>query len=234
MQWHPRTSLAIGAAVAVFLVGLIVGRMLTDGAAPEAAITGPGPAAHLPDAPAPQQPRGRFPRTRTGAVEAATAYGIAIDGPGLLDADARRTLLDEIATDDARGDLASTLAEGAEFIASNLGLTSDRIDDPGFVWRVVPGGWQVRSYDGARATVAIWATGLAVAEGRPLADPGWRTTEIDLAWERDDWRLVAFRSEPGPAPSLAADAADPTVGARINAFVAYEPAVADRSAGGTR
>ena len=85
-----------------------------------------------------------------------------------------------------------------------------------------------------RATVAIWATGVVLADGRPLAMPEWRTTEVELVWERDDWRLIAFATTPGPAPSLAGDASTAGIATRINAFIPYGLTVADPSAEATR
>ena len=232
MGHRSRSTVLIAVAAITFLAGLVAGRGLSlhlevkpaddDVAqAPRASST-----THhgIPSSP----PRG-FRRSREGAVEAATAYGLALDGPLLLDEPKRSALLQDIASGEARADLESTLARGADLIITNLGLTEDHIDDPGFVWRVVPGGWQVRSYDEARATVAIWATGVVLADGQPLAMPEWRTTEVELVWERGDWRLVGFTTTPGPAPSLAGEVAGDGVATQINAFAPYGLTVAGSS-----
>jgi hypothetical protein len=237
MDLRSRSTVLIAAAAVTFLAGLAAGRGLSGSPevepgdddvvqAPHASITTRDGA--------PASPSRGFPHSREGAVEAATSYGLALDGPRLLDASRRSALLRDISSDGARADLESTLARGADLIVTNLGLTEDRLDDPGFVWRVVPGGWQVRSYDGTRATVAIWATGVVLADDQPLAMPEWRTTEVELVWERDDWRLVGFTTTPGPAPSLAGKVAGDGVATRINAFTPYRLSVADPTAGATR
>lgn len=237
MDLRSRPTVLIAAAAITFFAGLAAGRTFTSSPAPQTND------AAAPDAQADASPshdeasKARatgFPQTRDGAVEAATTYGLALDGPLLLDPSRRSALLEDIASDAARTELESTLARGADLIVINLGLTDDRISEPGFVWRVVPGGWQVRSYNGTRATVAIWATGVVLADGRPLAMPEWRTTEVELVWERGDWRLVGFTTTPGPAPSLAGDPGTAGVTARINAFNPYDLNVAAPSAEATR
>lgn len=238
MDLRSRRTVLIAAAAITFFAGLAAGKALTSSPAPqtddEAAVPdAQGDASPSHDG-APEAPAPGFPHTRDGAVEAATAYGLALDGPLLLDPSRRAALLRDIASDAARAELESTLTRGADLIVANLGLTDDRISEPGFVWRVVPGGWQVRSYDGTRATVAIWATGVVLADGQPLAMPEWRTTEVELLWERDDWRLIGFTTTPGPAPSLAGDAGTAGIAARINAFTPYHLTVADPSAEATR
>ena len=237
MGLRSRPMVLIAAAAITFFAGLAAGRALTSspGPQPDAAAVpdNQADASPLHDAAA-EAPDTGFPHTRDGAVEAATTYGLALDGPLLLDPTKRSALLGDIASDAARAEVESTLARGADLIVSNLGLTDDRISEPGFVWRVVPGGWQVRSYDGTRATVAIWATGVVLADGRPLAMPEWRTTEVELVWERDDWRLVGFTTMPGPAPSLAGDAGTSGIASRINAFTPYRLTVAASDAEATR
>ena len=238
MDLRPHSTVLIAAAAITFLAGLAAGRAVSSPPEQEAReVAVPDTRANSSrstqdESPAPPPPG--FPQTRDGAVEAATSYGLAIDGPLLLDAPRRSALLRDIASVDARANLESTFARGADLIVTNLGLTDDRTSDPGFVWRVVPGGWQLRSYERTRATVAIWATGVVLADGQPLAMPEWRTTEVELVWERDDWRLVGFATTPGPAPSLAGDVAGNGVATRINAFTPYGLTVVDPSAGATR
>lgn len=114
---------------------------------------------------------------------------------------------------------------GAEILASQLGLTADVADEPGFVWRSVPAGWQVRQYRGGDATVALWGTGVVVSEGRQLDQPGWFTTEFQLRWERDDWRVVAMETVRGPHPPSAGTAAVSHIGRRIAEFEPFEVTV---------
>ena len=162
-----------------------------------------------------------YPRTAQGAVAAATAYGLALDGPALFDPEHRDTVLDAVAAKDAREDLAEALYEGAELISSQLGVDRGSAHDPGFVWRVVPGGWQLRDYDRSSATVAIWAAVVVMLDDRLLIEPGWQTSEVELVWERDAWRLVGFRTEPGPNPAFAGGPGVDAVGQQINEFAPF-------------
>jgi hypothetical protein len=182
------------------------------------------------DGPAGVPDRAVFSRSAEGAVAAATAYGLALDGPEVFDPDHRERVLDEVASVRARDELGATFDEALELIATHLSIDAVRGDDPGFVWRVVPGGWQLRDFDPHAATVAIWAVVVVMADDALLVEPGWRTTEVSLAWERGGWRLVGFQTEPGPNPAGTAGApGGVSVGRQINAFAPYrhwpDPAV---------
>lgn len=165
-------------------------------------------------------------RTRDGAVVAATAYAVAMDGPGILDSEQRRELLDQIAATEARDRLDAVLGRVGSVLTGQLGLTPSVLADDTFVWRAVPAGWQVHAYAADHAQVAVWGTGIAMANGRPLAQPAWRTTIVDLTWERGDWRVVSVRSEPGPQPPIAGnESTGEQVAPEINRFepFAYAP-----------
>jgi hypothetical protein len=163
-----------------------------------------------------------FPRSPEGAVAAATAYGLALDGPEVFDAEHRAQVLDALAAAGARDDLEAAFGEGLDLIMTHLGLDASAREDPGFVWRVVPGGWQLREFDRDGATVAIWAAVVVIANDVLLVEPGWRTTEVTLVWESGAWRLVGFQTEPGPNPTFVAGAVrGEPVGRQINAFAPY-------------
>lgn len=198
---------AASAVIGILLLvtGFVAGRAVTSGSTTDTGADTPAPAptatgvATQPTAEA--SPRSaEHRRTRDGAVAAATAYGIALDGPGLLVPEARRELIEEVAAAGARRDLEEVLGRVAALLTSRLGLTADAVSGDTFVWRTVPAGWQIRRFEADRAVVAVWATGVAMAHGRLLAQPGWRTAEVELVWERGAWRLVGFRSQPGPEP----------------------------------
>jgi hypothetical protein len=161
-----------------------------------------------------------YPRTREGAVAAATAYALALDNPNIFDAGYRLAVLEEIAAAATRAELVAAFDEGLGLIGSQLHLDAEVVSDPGFVWRAVPGGWQVSDYDRTSASVGVWTAVMAIADGRLLVQPSWRTTEVTLVWERGGWRLVGFHTGPGPDPTLlSADAG--AVARQINAFEPY-------------
>lgn len=225
--WVP----ALVAGLVLFGSGFASGRAVDDAAEPV-----PGSEADLsrefdtgaPDESDLETPRevetsrsngGRYPRTEEGAVAAATAYALALDAPAMFDERRRTELLAEFATQEGRDELDSIFAQLVDDLAFRFALTPDVLSDDTFVWRAVPAGWQLRSYDGERVVVAIWATGVAIARGRSLVAPGWGTTEVELVWERGTWRLAGMYSEPGPEPPLVGDEVDGVAAARsMNAF----------------
>lgn len=154
-------------------------------------------------------------RTAGGAVRTAVALTSAFDGPGLLDERRRERLLDTFVADDARQTLGESLGEVARLITTRLNLDGDDLDHPELVLRSVPAGARVDTFTPDRAVVAIWGTGVVVARGLPLVQPGWRTTEVELAWERNAWRLVAFRSKPGPEPPAVGGTSEAELQARL-------------------
>lgn len=163
-----------------------------------------------------------YPRSPEGAVAAATAYGLALDGPEVFDAEHRESVLDAVASAEARDELEVAFDAGLEVISTQLGLDARARNGPGFVWRVVPGGWQVRQFDRDRATVAIWAAVVVMADDLLLVEPGWQTTEVTIVWEHGGWRLVGFQTEPGPNPMLATRQGGEPMGRQINAFAPYD------------
>lgn len=197
--------------VSLFASGVAAGRGLADDGGTDAdtsgGVTAGGatphgrvPRAAQPDASGAERRAGA--RSLEGAVAAAAALVTAFDGPGMLDPARRERLLTRHSASDARERLGEVLRSAADTVTTRLGLDAEQLRDSGFVWRVVPAGWQIHDFDRDRAVVAVWATGVVIARGLPLTQPGWRTTEVEVVWERGDWRLVGFRSEPGPEPPL--------------------------------
>jgi len=158
-------------------------------------------------------------RDEDGAVRTAVLLTTAFDGAGLLDDLRRRELLAAHAASDHREELARTLGDVARLIRDELGLDVDDLESPDFVWRSIPAGVHVESFGADRAVVAVWGTGVVIARGLPLVQPGWRTTYVEMVWEDGAWRLIAFRSEAGPEPPTVGGTSDAGLQARlINAF----------------
>lgn len=218
------TWAVLGGFVVVFALGLLAGRAISGRTAEADA-----PDGHSRDEPSSALGAGSdhgreersevgFSRDRVGAVEAAASYATRIDGPAFLDEVRRERLLDEFASEAARDELSAGLARAAEVIVARLELTSEVIGDEGFVWWSVPVGWQLVRYSPDEAVVAIWGTGVVVADDRQLDQPGWATVEVTLHWERDTWRLAGLRNEAGPTPPLGGAPRAGQVGRQIAAF----------------
>jgi hypothetical protein len=218
-----RQAPLLAAAAVMLVVGILIGRA-TAGAAP-AQEEPPEPAATANAQDALDGPsrteRGvavGFPRTMEGAVAAAAEYIGALDaGRGLVPAE-RAAVLDTIAADGQHEQLEARMAAGLDILVENFGLTPDVVGDPDFVARTIPAGYQISAYDGAEATVRLWSTSVFFAAGRHASSGDWSTETVTLRWDRDDWRLVALESEPGPAPPDTPTPPVPGAGERINAF----------------
>lgn len=168
-------------------------------------------------------------RSEAGAVRAAVVLTTAFDGIGLLDDRRRESLLAEHAAADHRDELDRTLGEVARLIRDRLGAEITQLDSPEFVWRSVPAGVRVESFTSERTVVAVWGTAVVVARGLPLVQPGWRTTHVEMAWEHDAWRLVAFRSESGPEPPAVSGTPEAASQARLINEFAPLPTVVDQT-----
>jgi hypothetical protein len=215
----------LGLGVVAVLIVLAVSRVTSSpvsdgGPAATGPANGEAAATAAAEPSSPMERGAEYPRTREGAVAAATAYALALDNPDILDAGYRLAVLEEIAAEATRAELVTAFDEGLGLIGSQLHLDAEVASDPGFVWRAVPGGWQVSDYDRTSASVGVWTAVMAIADGRLLVQPSWRTTEVTLVWERGGWRLVGFHTGPGPDPMLvSADAG--AVARQINAFEPY-------------
>jgi hypothetical protein len=212
------------AAAAVVLVVLAFGRLTPSSEehgsrAAGSAIEATEPHAERPRVEVDVSADSGFPRTREGAVAAATAYALALDNPRILDPDHREQVLADIAAEASLRELQAVFDEGLALISSQLHLDANVVDDLDFVWRAVPGGWRVVAFDRTTATVAVWSAVMAIADGLLLAEPGWRTTEVALVWEREAWRLVGFQTGSGPDPARTLEAG--SVARQINAFEPY-------------
>ncbi len=65
-----------------------------------------------------------------------------------------------------------------------------------------------------RARVELWNVSVLAREGIAPPQASWATSTIDLAWERDGWRVSAVRVTPGPAPILS-DASVPATATEL-------------------
>ena len=59
------------------------------------------------------------------------------------------------------------------------------------------------SLDTDRATVEVWAVLVVGVPTAGAARQAWRTVTVELAWEREDWRIDGWQARSGPTPALA-------------------------------
>lgn len=163
--------------------------------------------------------------SRDGAVAAATSYATLLSGPLILDARRRHAAIAAVAAPAAEADLQRTFDQLAPLLAKGL-----RAGQPGsaggaaqLVLRAIPVGWRLDSYDGARAQVAIWSTGIGGSTAGIPVQEAWGITTIGLAWVVGDWRVTSAKTEDGPVPVAddATPADAPALGRQAQDFKEY-------------
>lgn len=211
------------ALAAAFFAGIAVSRGNPDGAARPVLAASPaadapdlerrsGPTAVIDGAPA------GFARTPDGAVTAAAAF--VTTGQALLDVDplSAETAVRQMASiagadrqvRDALEDLAGlreALRSGSGPIVFRQGVLATRL---------------VASTDVA-ATVEVWSVGVLTRRGIAPPQAGWRTSRLELVWERGDWHIDRETVEPGPAPVLDDSAVPATADQLLTSLEGFQP-----------
>jgi len=86
-------------------------------------------------------------------------------------------------------------------------------------YRVAPLATRVVAESADVATVDVWYVGVVAGAPLPTYEE-WVTETYRLVWERDDWRVAAHTSAPGPRPDPGAQvpATAPEIEARLAGF----------------
>jgi hypothetical protein len=140
-----------------------------------------------------------YPHTRQGAVDAATAYAVTLNGPIVLDAAALKAAEDVVATPEYRGPLEQQTAQALRTLDSAYGVRSNASVGATPAVRLVPVAFRVESYNPTEARVSIWAVWLIAEEGLLPPQQAWITTQLALRWS-GDWKLSSSGAHPGPVP----------------------------------
>lgn len=115
----------------------------------------------------------------------------------------RSDIIDSIATS-AYGPTLAALS------SSQLADLSVELGDAGvspteLVWSEIPLTARIVSADDQRAVVEVWAVLVVGVPGVGAPRQAWRTVTVEVAWERGDWRIDGWDTQPGPTPALAAN-----------------------------
>jgi hypothetical protein len=78
-------------------------------------------------------------------------------------------------------------------------------------------------YKDTAATVEVWSVGVLARRGIAPPQAGWRTSRLELVWERGDWHLDSETAQPGPAPVLDDSAVPATADQLISAIDGFQP-----------
>jgi hypothetical protein len=158
--------------------------------------------------------------SRAGAVGAATNYTAILSSEVLFDAAKRRLAVDAIAAPQARARLRRELAATASTVAAALargvpGIKAGQAVDPAaldpkkVIFQTIPVRYRVELYDGTRARIAIWTTGVGGYQDSNLpVQEAWGVTTVELQWIDKDWKETSATVQDGPVP--VADDTPPT------------------------
>jgi hypothetical protein len=159
-------------------------------------------------------------RSEAGAVGAATNYTAVLSSEVLFDAARRRLAIDTIAAPQARPRLrreldaaartvAAALARGASGAKAGQPLDPASLDPDKVIFQTIPVRYRVELYDGSRARIAIWTTGVGGYEDSSLpVQEAWGVTTVELKWIDKDWKETSATVQDGPVP--VADDTPPT------------------------
>jgi hypothetical protein len=177
-----RTLIATCGLLAVFGIGLAVGRTLVDSpSTPRTIVSGRSVKA------VPAQ------ATRAGAVTSASAILYSFDLPTVLDPTRFEAVLERVAAPGSEERVRRLFGRGIEDVRSIFA------DGPR-VSRATPVGYRLRSFDGSRASVAIWNVAIGGSSVMtPVAQ--WRTIILDLRFTPQGWKATGGLSMSGPSPA---------------------------------
>lgn len=142
-------------------------------------------------------------RHDAGGARAAALAAVALTGEiataGFI---TRADIIDSIATSRYGPALASRSSGQLAEMSVELGGVG--VSPGELVWSEIPLTARVVSVDEHRAVVEVWAVLVVGVPGIGAPRQAWRTVTVDAAWERDDWRIDGWDTQPGPTPALAA------------------------------
>ncbi|MBI2710227.1 MAG: hypothetical protein HYX34_11120 [Actinobacteria bacterium] len=140
-----------------------------------------------------------FGRSESGARGAALVVAASLPQQAVYMDDVRlHRVLADLRARGARDDDATVLDRLAA-IRRRLGAAG-----PGaVVWlSISPVGVRVDAYTPVRARVSVWTVTVVSAAGSVAPQTTWRTSSVELVWDRGGWRLWSSVDAPGPSPTL--------------------------------
>ena len=115
----------------------------------------------------------------------------------------RSDIIDSIATSNYGPALASL--SSSQLVDLSVELGDVGVSPSELVWSEIPLTARIVSADDHRAVVEVWAVLVVGVPGVGAPRQAWRTVTVEVAWERGDWRIDGWDTQPGPTPALAAN-----------------------------
>jgi hypothetical protein len=139
-----------------------------------------------------------YPHTRDGALAAGMNYSQAVADSIMAPDVVRNSRLEAFVAD-------GTLPEQKDIVTKAGQLGRPALGEPAvFLRRPIVG--EIRSYDGTNAAVTVWTVEVTSGPKLDYARGTWGFDDLQLAWEHDDWKLVARTGRDAPAPAADPDA----------------------------
>lgn len=115
----------------------------------------------------------------------------------------RSDIIDSTATAGYGPTLASQ--SSSQLLDLSVELGDVGVSPSDLVWSEIPLTARIVTADDHRAVVEVWAVLVVGVPGVGAPRQAWRTVMVDVAWERGDWRIDGWDTQPGPTPALAAN-----------------------------
>lgn len=197
-RWLPTAVLAL----AVLVVGLVIGRATAPDNSPPATpdrdrptATGPGPTGERAGVPV------GYARTEEGAATALLNYGVVLSRLLLKPPAERQAALDAFGTS-AFVERTARQLERARTAAERGPLGAALRGQGTAVYRGGPLGYRVTRFAENEAEIDTWAFGLVAATTGLDPQMTFQTSTNTLVWQDGDWKLAASESRRGPAPAV--------------------------------
>lgn len=133
----------------------------------------------------------------------------------------RSDMIASLASDGYGPTLASESANQLAEMASTLGEASVAPGD--LMWRELPLTARVVQASDGDAQVEVWSVLVVGVINLGAPRQAWRTLNVDLVWESDDWKINGWTTRPGPTPLLDATTAIATT-EEVNEVVSWPAA----------
>lgn len=145
-----------------------------------------------------------YRQSREGAMAAALDDLAVYGSPAMYDASRRAALIAGMTSPSVEATLQRQVDAAFTQAGNVLGLDSSGRSAAGtLVARSVPVGTRAVSYDGSRAVVAVWQSGLLGVAGPASRNPvqeSWSTETVTLDWVEGTWKWATLQHAEGPVP----------------------------------
>jgi len=227
-RWRHWSLFAVAVVLAAAILGLVACGLPSDDKAvgvPSGVLAEPSDGRPAGDAgPGPSGRRWGVPFgfSRTGEGAAAAAAGYVTSTATLLTLPPSR-VADAVASMSAEASTASRLAVAQSALQDVRDAEANGRGPLQYLQGVLA--VRVEDWNPDRAVVWVWWVGVLSADGVVAPRAGWWTSQFELVWENDDWKVLDEGVLPGPTPtasSIDPPATSTELRLRLDGFTPWE------------